>query len=147
QGATAGVEVRCGPPGRGARPRTPERDPGARRSLKMAPGASSLGPATHSSSRDQGMAEAPARGSSATGDALLLTPGPLTPWRAVKSAVVPAWGRRDPGFLASPRQVLEHLPAIINATDTHVTVPMQGSGTFAVEAMLTTFLPRAGKVL
>ena len=30
---------------------------------------------------------------------------------------------------------------------THVTVPMQGSGTFAVEAMLTTFVPRTGKVL
>src|SRR5262249_23516865 len=57
------------------------------------------------------------------------------------------WGSRDAGFLAINRQVLEQLPAIINATDTHVTVPMQGSGTFAVEAMLTTFLPRAGKVL
>jgi 2-aminoethylphosphonate-pyruvate transaminase len=43
--------------------------------------------------------------------------------------------------------VLERLPEIVNAKGTHVTVPMQGSGTFAVEAMLTTFVPRTGKVL
>src|SRR5215813_15055702 len=93
------------------------------------------------------MTDAYARASSETGDALLLTPGPLTTSRAVKSAMLHDWGSRDAGFLAINRQVLEQLPAIINATDTHVTVPMQGSGTFAVEAMLTTFLPRAGKVL
>jgi 2-aminoethylphosphonate-pyruvate transaminase len=36
---------------------------------------------------------------------------------------------------------------VVNAGGSHVTVPMQGSGTFAVEAMLTTFVPRGGKVL
>jgi 2-aminoethylphosphonate-pyruvate transaminase len=30
---------------------------------------------------------------------------------------------------------------------THVTVPVQGSGTFAVEAMITSFVPRSGKLL
>jgi len=43
--------------------------------------------------------------------------------------------------------VLERLPEVVNARGGHVTVPMQGSGTFAVEAMLTTFVPRSGKVL
>ncbi|TMJ63331.1 MAG: 2-aminoethylphosphonate--pyruvate transaminase [Alphaproteobacteria bacterium] len=43
--------------------------------------------------------------------------------------------------------MLERLPDVVNARGTHVTVPMQGSGTFAVEAMLTTFVPRTGKVL
>ncbi len=57
------------------------------------------------------------------------------------------WGSRDATFLRINREVLERLPEVVNAKGTHVTVPMQGSGTFAVEAMLTTFVPRSGKVL
>jgi 2-aminoethylphosphonate-pyruvate transaminase len=93
------------------------------------------------------MAEAFVRGASETGDPLLLTPGPLTTSLSVKTAMLHDWGSRDAAFVALNRQVLERLPEIINGTDTHVTVPVQGSGTFAVEAMLTSFLPRTGKVL
>ncbi len=87
------------------------------------------------------------RGSSETGDPLLLTPGPLTTSKRVKEVMVHDWGSRDAAFLKINREVLEQLPAVVNAGSTHVTVPMQGSGTFAVEAMLTTFVPRTGKVL
>lgn len=87
------------------------------------------------------------RGLSETGDPLLLTPGPLTTSRRVKEAMVHDWGSRDEGFLAINKSVLEQLPVVVNASETHVTVPMQGSGTFAVEAMLTTFIPPTGKVL
>jgi len=87
------------------------------------------------------------RGSSETGDPLLLTPGPLTTSRRVKEVMVHDWGSRDATFLRINREVLERLPEVVNAKGTHVTVPMQGSGTFAVEAMLTTFVPRSGKVL
>ena len=93
------------------------------------------------------MAEPIVRGSSETGDALLLTPGPLTTSRSVKAAMLHDWGSRDASFLALNAQVLEQLPKVINAEATHLTVPMQGSGTFAVEAMLTSFLPRSGKLL
>ena len=55
------------------------------------------------------------------------------------------WGSRDATFLRINKEVLERLPEIVNAEGTHVTVPMQGSGTFAVEAMLTTFVPRDGQ--
>jgi 2-aminoethylphosphonate-pyruvate transaminase len=87
------------------------------------------------------------RGSSETGDPLLLTPGPLTTSKRVKEVMMHDWGSRDAAFLKINREVLEQLPAVVNAGGTHVTVPMQGSGTFAVEAMLTTFVPRTGKVL
>ena len=93
------------------------------------------------------MAEAFVRGASETGDPLLLTPGPLTTSLSVKRAMLHDWGSRDAGFLAINAQVLERLPEIINGAGTYVTVPVQGSGTFAVEAMLTSFVPRAGKVL
>jgi 2-aminoethylphosphonate-pyruvate transaminase len=87
------------------------------------------------------------QGRSETGDPLLLTPGPLTTSKAVKQVMVHDWGSRDAAFLQINRQVLEVLPEIIHGTGRFVTVPMQGSGTFAVEAMLTTFVPPAGKVL
>jgi 2-aminoethylphosphonate-pyruvate transaminase len=87
------------------------------------------------------------RGVSETGDALLLTPGPLTTSKSVKSAMVHDWGSRDAEFIRINKQVLDDLPKIINAADSHVAVPMQGSGTFAVEAMLTTFVPRNGTCL
>ena len=85
--------------------------------------------------------------SSETGDPLLLTPGPLTTSKSVKQAMVHDWGSRDAAFIKINKSVLTRLPAILNGTDDFVTVPMQGSGTFAVEAMLTTFVPRNGKVL
>jgi len=84
---------------------------------------------------------------SETGDPLLLTPGPLTTSRSVKEAMVHDWGSRDAAFLAINKNMLERLPEVVNAAGSHVAVPMQGSGTFAVEAMLTTFLPRTGKAL
>jgi 2-aminoethylphosphonate-pyruvate transaminase len=87
------------------------------------------------------------RARSQTGDPLLLTPGPLTTAKSVKEAMVHDWGSRDATFLRLNAEVLDRLPDIVNARGTHVTVPMQGSGTFAVEAMLTTFVPPAGKVL
>jgi 2-aminoethylphosphonate-pyruvate transaminase len=57
------------------------------------------------------------------------------------------WGSRDAAFLAINKSVLDRLPEIVHGRGTHVTVPMQGSGTFAVEAMLTTFVPPKGKCL
>jgi 2-aminoethylphosphonate-pyruvate transaminase len=93
------------------------------------------------------IAQGAPRGVSETGDPLLLTPGPLTTSKTVKESMVHDWGSRDAAFIAINKAVLERLPEVINGKGTHVTVPMQGSGTFAVEAMLTTFVPSSGKVL
>ena len=84
---------------------------------------------------------------SETGDPFLLTPGPLTTSRRVKEVMVHDWGSRDANFLKINSEVLARLPEVVNGTADYVTVPMQGSGTFAVEAMLTTFVPPEGKVL
>ena len=87
------------------------------------------------------------RAASETGDPLLLTPGPLTTSASVKQAMVHDWGSRDQGFVAINKMVLEKIGELAGAQGTHVTVPVQGSGTFAVEAMITTFVPRTGKLL
>src|SRR6266436_5394780 len=84
---------------------------------------------------------------SETGDPLLLTPGPLTTSTAVKQAMVHDWGSRDAAFLGINKMVLDKLVELAGGQGTHVTVPVQGSGTFAVEAMITSFVPRSGKLL
>jgi 2-aminoethylphosphonate-pyruvate transaminase len=84
---------------------------------------------------------------SETGDPLLLTPGPLTTSKRVKEAMLHDWGSRDATFLRINAEVLARVRDIVHGGDDFVTVPMQGSGTFAVEAMLTTFVPRDGTVL
>jgi 2-aminoethylphosphonate-pyruvate transaminase len=87
------------------------------------------------------------RAVSETGDPLLLTPGPLTTAKSVKAVMVHDWGSRDANFIAINVAVRRRLVEIANGVGGYSAVPMQGSGTFAVEAMLTSFVPRSGKVL
>ncbi len=78
---------------------------------------------------------------------LLLTPGPLTTSRETKAAMMRDWGSRDVDFIALNARIRARLLAIAGAEESHVCVPVQGSGTFAVEAAVGTLLPRDGKML
>ncbi len=80
-------------------------------------------------------------------DPWLLTPGPLTTSAATKQAMLHDWGSRDATFIETNRRVRDSLLDIAEARETHVCVPVQGSGTFAVEATIGTLLPRDGKAL
>ena len=80
-------------------------------------------------------------------DPRLLTPGPLTTSQETKNAMLHDWGSRDQGFIDANARVRQSVLDIANATDTHVCVPLQGSGTFTVEAALGTLIPRDGKAL
>jgi 2-aminoethylphosphonate-pyruvate transaminase len=80
-------------------------------------------------------------------DPWLLTPGPLTTSSGVKEAMLHDWGSRDHEFIAINRRVRERVLDLAGAADSHVCVPLQGSGTFAVEAMLGCFVPPRGRVL
>ena len=80
-------------------------------------------------------------------DPWLLTPGPLTTSMTVKQAMLHDWGSRDQAFIAINRRLREKLVALAGGAGSHVCVPMQGSGTFAVEAMLGCFVPAKGKLL
>ncbi len=77
----------------------------------------------------------------------LLTPGPLTTSQAVRDAMLKDWGSWDDDFRAITRTMRDRLLAMIGPSEGFDCVPMQGSGTFAVEAMLGSFVPRDGKVL
>ena len=80
-------------------------------------------------------------------DPILLTPGPLTTSLQTKSAMLRDWGSWDSSFNAVTARVRERLLAVINGAATHVCVPMQGSGTFSIEAAVNTLVPRSGHVL
>lgn len=82
------------------------------------------------------------------GEPYLLTPGPLTTSAAVKRAMLRDWGSWDGDFRALTAELRRRLLAMIgDAESAFDCVPMQGSGTACVEAMLGTLVPRDGKVL
>ncbi len=85
--------------------------------------------------------------SSPTGDPYLLTPGPLTTSATVKQAMLHDYGSRDNTFININARMLERLVEIVDGAGTHVSVPLQGSGTFVVEAMIGCFVPADGKLL
>ncbi|HEY1384562.1 MAG TPA: 2-aminoethylphosphonate--pyruvate transaminase [Dongiaceae bacterium] len=80
-------------------------------------------------------------------DPWLLTPGPLTTSMSVKQAMLHDWGSRDQNFIAINGRMRERLVRMIDGEGAFTCVPMQGSGTFAVEAMIGAFVPPAGKLL
>jgi 2-aminoethylphosphonate-pyruvate transaminase len=80
-------------------------------------------------------------------DAILLTPGPLTTTERTKRAMLRDWGSWDASFIAVTAELRRQLLAIVHGEGSHVVVPLQGSGTFAVEAAVATIVPRDGHVL
>jgi len=84
----------------------------------------------------------------ALGEPYLLTPGPLTTSEATKQAMLRDWGSWDDDFRAMTARMRAQLLAMLGeGADAYDCVPMQGSGTFAVEAMLASFVPREGHAL
>ena len=80
-------------------------------------------------------------------DHILLTPGPLTTTLRTKLAMLKDWGSWDTDFIAVTASVRKRLLDIVHGHDSHVLVPLQGSGTFSVEAAVATVVPRHGHVL
>ncbi len=81
-------------------------------------------------------------------DKLLFTPGPLTTSRAVKQAMLRDLGSRDYEFIALVRDIRRRLVALGEVTEEEYTaIPMQGSGTFGLEAVLASTIPPNGKLL
>jgi 2-aminoethylphosphonate-pyruvate transaminase len=80
-------------------------------------------------------------------DPVLLTPGPVTTSAAIKAAMLRDRGSRDGEFIEMTRRLRRRLTTLAGGDATHVCVPLQGSGTFAVEATIGTLLPPTGKLL
>ncbi|KQZ79083.1 2-aminoethylphosphonate--pyruvate aminotransferase [Mesorhizobium sp. Root157] len=82
------------------------------------------------------------------GEPYLLTPGPLTTSYAVKQAMLRDWGSWDDEFRAMTAEMRRRLLALTGDRKGEFDcVPIQGSGSFCVEAMLGSFVPKDGKIL
>jgi 2-aminoethylphosphonate-pyruvate transaminase len=80
-------------------------------------------------------------------DPILLTPGPLTTSPATREAMLRDWGSWDSAFNRMTSEICRDLLAIVSGEEDFVCVPMQGSGTFSVEAALGSLVPRDAVVL
>ena len=82
------------------------------------------------------------------GEPYLLTPGPLTTSYGVKKAMLKDWGSWDSDFRAMTKKLRDQLLKLIGpGYEEYDCVPVQGPGSYAVEAMLGSFVPKDGKVL
>ena len=78
----------------------------------------------------------------------LLTPGPLNTSSTVKEAMLRDWGSRDLDFRSMTSSLRRDLLEVASRSPDNLDcVLVQGSGTFAVEAMLGSFIPPSGKAL
>src|SRR5215467_9404734 len=79
---------------------------------------------------------------------LLFTPGPLTTSETVKQSMLRDLGSRDAEFLSVVSDIRSRLLDLGHVADgSYEAVLMQGSGTFAVESVLSSVIPRSGKLL
>jgi 2-aminoethylphosphonate-pyruvate transaminase len=80
-------------------------------------------------------------------DKALFTPGPLTTSRTVKQAMLRDLGSRDAEFIAVVEDIRRRLVLLAGDPDQYTTVIIQGSGTFGIEATLSSVIPPEGKLL
>lgn len=82
------------------------------------------------------------------GDKVLFTPGPLMTSRTVKQAMLRDLGHRDFEFIQLVHEIRRKLVALGGVTeDDYTAILMQGSGTFGVEAVVSSTIPPDGKLL
>jgi 2-aminoethylphosphonate-pyruvate transaminase len=75
--------------------------------------------------------------SARTPDPRLFTPGPLNTSETVRAAANRDLGSRTAAARGLTRQLCEEIEAIAGLGPGFCAIPLQGSGTFALEAMLT----------
>lgn len=81
-------------------------------------------------------------------DKILFTPGPLTTSQTVKQAMLRDLGSRDIEFISIVQDIRNKLVKLGQAgPDEYTTVLMQGSGTFGLEAVISSTMPPDGKLL
>lgn len=97
--------------------------------------------------RDPSMLTSEQRMRTTAGEPFLLTPGPLTTSTRTKQAMLRDWGSWDADFNAVTADIRRRLIAMAGGGGDYDCVPLQGSGTYAVEATLASFIPRDGKAL
>ncbi|OPH46970.1 2-aminoethylphosphonate--pyruvate transaminase [Paenibacillus ferrarius] len=79
---------------------------------------------------------------------LLLTPGPLSTSKKVKAAMLRDWCTWDQDYNQLVQSIRSRLVTMASSKpEDYTTVLMQGSGTFSVESVIGSVIPRNGKLL
>ncbi len=79
---------------------------------------------------------------------LLLTPGPLSTSKKVKAAMLRDWCTWDQDYNQLVQSIRSRLVTMASSKpDDYTTVLMQGSGTFSVESVIGSVIPKDGKLL
>tara|TARA_B100002019_G_C21260201_1_gene596259 strand:- start:714 stop:1820 length:1107 start_codon:yes stop_codon:yes gene_type:complete len=77
----------------------------------------------------------------------LFTPGPLTTSTETKKSMMVDYGSWDDDFNKVTNKIRIKLVKIINGNNSYTCTPLQGSGSFGVEAMMINFIKKTEKVL
>jgi 2-aminoethylphosphonate-pyruvate transaminase len=81
-------------------------------------------------------------------DKLLFTPGPLTTTRSVKEAALTDLGSRDTEFISHVQFIRQKLLELAHVeSPDYEAVIIQGSGTFGIEATISSAIPKNGMLL
>ena len=80
-------------------------------------------------------------------DKALFTPGPLTTSQTVKQAMLRDLGSRDTEFIGIVKDVRRRLVALCADPNEYTAVLMPGSGTYGIEATISSVIPPEGKLL
>ena len=81
-------------------------------------------------------------------DKLLFTPGPLTTSATVKQAMLRDAGSRDSGFIDTVRSIRQRLLDFAGVSaEQYTAVLVQGSGTYGIESVIGSAVPRGGNLL
>ena len=71
---------------------------------------------------------------------LLFTPGPLRTQLETRRAMLNDWGSREPPFITMTAELRRRLLDVAGGQSSYVAIPLQGSGTFIVEAAIGTLV-------
>jgi 2-aminoethylphosphonate-pyruvate transaminase len=82
-------------------------------------------------------------------DKLLFTPGPLTTSATTKAAMLHDYGSRDALFIGIVNEIRHQLLSLANVSKESgfETILIQGSGTYGVEAVISSAIPKNGNLL
>lgn len=78
---------------------------------------------------------------------ILLTPGPISTTKSVKAVMLQDWCTWDDDYNRIVQHIRKELAHLATGAEGYTSVLMQGSGTFGVEAVITTAVPDDGRLL
>lgn len=80
-------------------------------------------------------------------DSYLLTPGPVTVPQAIKQGMMADRSANSAPVIEMVRKIRGYLLEICNGTENYECVPLQGSATYAVEAVFQSLVPKGSRIL